>query len=73
MKIFAFEELTYPGLPAHLGPEVRLTNRYCSPQLVAQHYKEHLEELVWRRDMVSTEYSSTNTISLPRTTILIAI
>jgi alkanesulfonate monooxygenase SsuD/methylene tetrahydromethanopterin reductase-like flavin-dependent oxidoreductase (luciferase family) len=45
MKIFAFEELTYPGLPANLGPEVRLTNRYCSPQLVAQHYREHLEEL----------------------------
>jgi hypothetical protein len=45
MKIFAFEELTYPGLPPNLGPEVRLTNRYCSPQLVAQHYEEHIEEL----------------------------
>ncbi len=33
MKIFAFEEITYPGLPANLGPEVRITNRYCSPQL----------------------------------------
>ncbi|HEX4209434.1 MAG TPA: LLM class flavin-dependent oxidoreductase, partial [Candidatus Binataceae bacterium] len=45
MKIFAFEELTYPGLPANLGPEMRLTNRYCSPSIVTQHYKEHLEEL----------------------------
>lgn len=45
MKIFAFEELTYPGLPSNLGPEVRLTNRYCSPRSVVQHYKEHLEEL----------------------------
>ena len=45
MKIFAFEEITYPGLPSNLGPEVRLTNRYCDPQLVVQHYKEHLEEL----------------------------
>jgi len=45
MKIFAFEEITYPGLPTNLGPEVRITNRYCSPQLVVQHYKEHLEEL----------------------------
>jgi hypothetical protein len=24
MKILAFEELTYPGLPLNLGPEVRL-------------------------------------------------
>ena len=23
MKIFAFEEITYPGLPGNLGPEVR--------------------------------------------------
>jgi alkanesulfonate monooxygenase SsuD/methylene tetrahydromethanopterin reductase-like flavin-dependent oxidoreductase (luciferase family) len=45
MKIFAFEEITYPGLPTNLGPEMRITNRYCSPQLVVQHYKEHLEEL----------------------------
>lgn len=45
MKIFAFEELTYPGLPANLGPEVRLTNRYCSPPSVVQHFKEHLDEL----------------------------
>jgi alkanesulfonate monooxygenase SsuD/methylene tetrahydromethanopterin reductase-like flavin-dependent oxidoreductase (luciferase family) len=50
MKIFAFEELTYPGLPANLGPEVRLTNRYCSPRLVVQHYKEHLEELARAED-----------------------
>jgi alkanesulfonate monooxygenase SsuD/methylene tetrahydromethanopterin reductase-like flavin-dependent oxidoreductase (luciferase family) len=45
MKIFGFEEITYPGLPTNLGPEVRITNRYCSPQLVVQHYREHLEEL----------------------------
>jgi alkanesulfonate monooxygenase SsuD/methylene tetrahydromethanopterin reductase-like flavin-dependent oxidoreductase (luciferase family) len=50
MKIFAFEEITYPGLPANLGPEVRLTNRYCDPHLVVQHYKEHLEELARAED-----------------------
>jgi hypothetical protein len=42
MKIFAFEELTYPGLPLKLGPEVPLTNRYCLPPL-AKHHKEYLE------------------------------
>ena len=50
MKIFAFEEITYPGLPGNLGPEVRLTNRYCDPNLVVQHYKEHLEELARAED-----------------------
>lgn len=50
MKIFAFEEITYPGLPRNLGPEMRITNRYCDPQLVVQHYKEHLEELARAED-----------------------
>jgi alkanesulfonate monooxygenase SsuD/methylene tetrahydromethanopterin reductase-like flavin-dependent oxidoreductase (luciferase family) len=50
MKIFAFEEITYPGLPRNLGPEVRITNRYCDAQLVVQHYKEHLEELARAED-----------------------
>jgi alkanesulfonate monooxygenase SsuD/methylene tetrahydromethanopterin reductase-like flavin-dependent oxidoreductase (luciferase family) len=50
MKIYAFEEITYPGLPTNLGPEVRITNRYCSPQLVVQHYKEHLAELAQAED-----------------------
>ncbi len=50
MKIFAFEEITYPGLPRNLGPEIRITNRYCDPQLVVQHYKEHLEELARAED-----------------------
>jgi alkanesulfonate monooxygenase SsuD/methylene tetrahydromethanopterin reductase-like flavin-dependent oxidoreductase (luciferase family) len=50
MKIFAFEEITYPGLPRNLGPEVRITNRYCDPRLVVQHYKEHLEELARAED-----------------------
>jgi len=31
MKIFAFEEFTYPGLDTSIGPEVRIMNRYCSP------------------------------------------
>jgi len=43
MKIFTVEEITYPGLPQNLGPEVRITNRYCDPQPVVQHYKEHLD------------------------------
>ncbi|MBV8357683.1 MAG: LLM class flavin-dependent oxidoreductase [Deltaproteobacteria bacterium] len=50
MKIFAFEEITYPGLPRNLGPEMRITNRYCDPQLVVQHYREHLEELARAED-----------------------
>ena len=50
MKIFAFEEITYPGLPANLGPEMRITNRYCDAHLVVQHYKEHLEELARAED-----------------------
>lgn len=45
MKMFAFEEITYPGLNMKIGPEVRITNRYCSPTLVVQNYKEHLDEL----------------------------
>lgn len=27
MKFYTFDELTYPDLPAEIGPEVRFTNR----------------------------------------------
>jgi hypothetical protein len=38
MKIFAFEELTYPGLPPNLGPEVRLTDSVArEPTLLLKH------------------------------------
>lgn len=45
MKIYGFEEVTYPGLDPHMGPEARITNRLCSPELVVRHYQEHLELL----------------------------
>lgn len=45
MKFYGFEEVTYPGLDPHIGPEERITNRLCSPALVVQHYQEHLELL----------------------------
>ena len=44
MKFYTFDELTYPGVPAEIGPEVRFTNRFCDPSLVAQTYQEHLDE-----------------------------
>lgn len=44
MKFYTFDELTYPGVPAEIGPEVRFTNRFCDPALVAQTYQEHLDE-----------------------------
>lgn len=46
MKFYQFEEITYPGLDPHMGPEDRITNRLCDPQIVVQHYREHLELLV---------------------------
>ncbi len=44
MKFYTFDELTYPDLPAEIGPEVRFTNRFCDPQAVAKTYHEHLDE-----------------------------
>lgn len=44
MKFYTFDELTYPGVPPDFGPEVRFTNRFCDPRLVAQTYQEHLDE-----------------------------
>ncbi len=44
MKFYTFDELTYPGVPAEIGPEVRFTNKFCDPKLVTQTYHEHLDE-----------------------------
>ena len=44
MKFYTFDELTYPDLPAEIGPEVRFTNRFCDPQAVTKTYHEHLDE-----------------------------
>ena len=44
MKIYTFDETTYPGIPDEIGPETRLTNRFLSPQLAAETYAEHLDE-----------------------------
>src|SRR6266699_1728010 len=44
MKFYTFDETTYPGIPDYVGPETRLTNRFCDPQLAAQTYQEHLDE-----------------------------
>src|SRR6476620_6127979 len=46
MKFYQFEEITYPGLDPHMGPEDRITNRLCDPHIVVQHYREHLDLLV---------------------------
>ena len=35
MKFYSFDETTYPGIPADIGPETRQTNRFCSPELAA--------------------------------------
>jgi hypothetical protein len=35
MKFYTFDETTYPGIPEHVGPEARLTNRFCDPELAA--------------------------------------
>jgi alkanesulfonate monooxygenase SsuD/methylene tetrahydromethanopterin reductase-like flavin-dependent oxidoreductase (luciferase family) len=44
MKFYTFDELTYPGLPVEIGPEVRFTNRFCDPRAVTQTYQDHLDE-----------------------------
>jgi alkanesulfonate monooxygenase SsuD/methylene tetrahydromethanopterin reductase-like flavin-dependent oxidoreductase (luciferase family) len=44
MKFYTFDELTYPGVPTEIGPEVRFTNKFCDPRLVTQTYHEHLDE-----------------------------
>ena len=44
MKFYTFDELTYPAVPAEVGPEVRFTNRFCDPRAVAKTYQEHLDE-----------------------------
>lgn len=44
MKFYTFDETTYPGIPDYVGPETRLTNRFCNPELAAQTYGEHLDE-----------------------------
>jgi alkanesulfonate monooxygenase SsuD/methylene tetrahydromethanopterin reductase-like flavin-dependent oxidoreductase (luciferase family) len=36
MKFYTFDETTYPGIPDYVGPETRLTNRFCNPELAAQ-------------------------------------
>jgi alkanesulfonate monooxygenase SsuD/methylene tetrahydromethanopterin reductase-like flavin-dependent oxidoreductase (luciferase family) len=46
MKFYSFDELTYPAVPPEVGPEVRFTNRFCDPQIVAKTYQEHLDEWV---------------------------
>jgi alkanesulfonate monooxygenase SsuD/methylene tetrahydromethanopterin reductase-like flavin-dependent oxidoreductase (luciferase family) len=44
MQFYTFDETTYPGIPDHVGPESKLTNRFCDPALAAQTYREHLDE-----------------------------
>jgi len=44
MKFYTFDELTYPGVPPEIGPEVRFTNRFCDPRAVTKTYHEHLDE-----------------------------
>ena len=46
MKFYTFDETTYPGIPDDVGPEIKLTNRFCDPALAAQTYQEHLDEWV---------------------------
>lgn len=51
MKFYTFDELTYPGVPAEIGPEVRFTNRFCDPAIAAQTYQEHLDEWALCEDL----------------------
>src|SRR6266705_2499098 len=51
MKFYTFDETTYPGIPDYVGPETRLTNRFCDPQLAAQTYQEHLDEWALCEDL----------------------
>ena len=43
MKLFQFDELTYPYVP-EIGWETRFSNRFCDPQLVHQTYMEHMDQ-----------------------------
>ena len=51
MKIYTFDETTYPGIPDEIGPETRQTNRFCDPELAAQTYAEHLDEWVMGEEL----------------------
>ena len=51
MKFYSFDETTYPGIPADIGPETRQTNRCCNPELAAQTYQKHLDEWVLCEDL----------------------
>jgi alkanesulfonate monooxygenase SsuD/methylene tetrahydromethanopterin reductase-like flavin-dependent oxidoreductase (luciferase family) len=51
MKFYTFDETTYPGIPDYVGPETRLTNRFCNPELAAQTYGEHLDEWALCEDL----------------------
>jgi len=51
MKFYTFDELTYPGVPPEVGPEVRFTNRFCDPRVVTKTYHEHLDEWAMCEDL----------------------
>ena len=51
MQVYTFDETTYPGIPDHVGPESKLTNRFCDPALAAQTYREHLDEWALCEDL----------------------
>jgi alkanesulfonate monooxygenase SsuD/methylene tetrahydromethanopterin reductase-like flavin-dependent oxidoreductase (luciferase family) len=51
MKFYTFDELTYPGVPPEVGPEVRFTNRFCDPRIVTKTYREHLDEWAMCEDL----------------------
>jgi alkanesulfonate monooxygenase SsuD/methylene tetrahydromethanopterin reductase-like flavin-dependent oxidoreductase (luciferase family) len=51
MKIFHFEELTYPGVPTDFGPEIRFSNRFCDPRLASKTYGEHFDEWASSEDL----------------------
>ena len=71
MQFYTFDETTYPGIPEHVGPESKLTNRFCDPALAAQTYHEHLDEWALCEGSGLTAPWSTSTtlltsISIPR-------
>ena len=51
MKFYNFDEFTYPGIPDEVGPETLQTNRFCDPGLVAETYREHLEEFIYCEEL----------------------
>jgi hypothetical protein len=63
MKFYTIDETTYPGIPDYVGPETRLTNRFCNPELAAQTYGEHLDEWALCEDLGLTAPWSMSTIS----------